>query len=361
MKRALKYIKMKNLGMMLSLSFMLALVSVVAIFAAADNPNAPAVNIRHEAVATHEGSQIYRMVVSARAPGGFNLFGIVISYDNRVILPVNSDSHTDIAAPTNQGVQGVTSEPFSVLASGFTEAPDAWLAQGYRTGFSFDVFTTGHGVTSDEFADVFAFYYRRIHSGDGNFRIEDGRYAASMVGTETQVNFIRPGVQMQSGDTTYIWGPHTTGHGYSEIGDGNIVVTGMVAAESTPPEATPEPEEPEATPTPSPEPGATPTPEPGALPTPSPAPSSAPGASPTPSPSSAPSPSPTPGSDARPNPTTNPIQISFSIFGAVTMLGLTVTGIFNLTKKQKAQADQYNSDLARHNREERITDMLDKK
>ena len=348
MKPFLGYIKKKNLRMMLSLSLLLILVSAVAVIANPANPYVPEVSIRHEAVANHGGHQIHRMVVSARAPAGFSVFGIIVSYDNRVILPVNSDSHTDITPPTNTTVHAVTSEPFSVLATGFTETPDAWLTRNYRTGFSFDVFTIEGGVTSNALTDVFAFYYRIVGSGDGAFRIEDGRYAGSMVGIETQVSFVRPGVKMQSGGTTYIWGPNTAEHGYTEINDGNIILTGGQAPDPTP------------TPTPSPTPSPTPqgTPNPSSSPEPSTTP--VPGSSPSPTSTPGTTPAPGGGSDARPNPSTNPLAISFSIFGAVVMLGLASTGIFSLTKKHKAQASQYDADMARHNREQRITDMLDK-
>jgi len=42
------------------------------------------------------------------------------------------------------------------------------------------------------------------------------------------------------------------------------------------------------------------------------------------------------------------------------LTGITTYGIITLTRKHKAQADQYDKDLTRHNREERITDIVDK-
>jgi len=103
---------------------------------------------------------------------------------------------------------------------------------------------------------------------------------------------------------------------------------------------------------------------PGATASPSPAPSSSPSPSSSPAPSSTPRPSPTPApcpEGKRPNPQTNPLNISFAIFGAVMLTGIAAFGITTITKKHKAQANQYGKDLARHNREERIADMLDKK
>jgi len=41
-------------------------------------------------------------------------------------------------------------------------------------------------------------------------------------------------------------------------------------------------------------------------------------------------------------------------------MGLSTMGLINLAKKHKAEADKNNKATARHNRESRITDMLDK-
>jgi len=60
----------------------------------------------------------------------------------------------------------------------------------------------------------------------------------------------------------------------------------------------------------------------------------------------------------RPNPQTSPIAVSFTIFGAVILVGITAFGITKLTRKQKAAAGQYRSDMTRYNREERILDMF---
>jgi len=83
--------------------------------------------------------------------------------------------------------------------------------------------------------------------------------------------------------------------------------------------------------------------------------------SPSPSPNPSPSPSPTPGqAGARPNPQTNPISISFMIFGVVLVGGMSAFGIMKLARKQLAIEGQYRTDVARFNREKRITDLIEK-
>ena len=186
----------------------------------------PVVNIHHEPVAVISGNQIYRMVVSASAPNGFMLFGIVMSYINTVIIPVHHEAHDDIEVPMGHQLQPLASSPFSLLAYGFTQVPDIWLTQGNRAGFSYDVFTLEQGAGPDEFTAVFAFYYRVIdnHAYDNAtfFRIEDGRNAESLVGVDATAYFVRPGVHIQSGTSVYIWGPHIPDHNSTEIPDINI-------------------------------------------------------------------------------------------------------------------------------------------
>ena len=98
----------------------------------------------------------------------------------------------------------------------------------------------------------------------------------------------------------------------------------------------------------------TPTPAPSTRPpTPTPAPSTRP-ATPTPRPSAPPS-------NQRPNPATSPMQMSLTIFGAVMLSGAASFGIVKLVKKQSAAAGEYGKKSARHSREERITDLFNKK
>ena len=384
----------------LLLCLVLAL-SVVVVFGNQEDPYAPAVDIRHEAVTYHNGFQIYRMVVSARAPNGFSLFGIVISYDNNIIQPVHSAYYTDIPVPSNTTVRPGSIYPFYTLVTGFIEAPNAWLVQDGRTGFSFDLFSLGDGVASDEMTDIFALYYRahanNIEAAPEAFRIEDGRAENSMVGTDTQLSFVRSGIILRSGETTYVWGAASENNSYSLIPDWNIAgFDGEVLApeyDDQDPEYDYDQDEtptPAPDPTPTPEPGSNPTSTPEPSPSASPNPSSAPSASSTPAPSSAPStsstpapsttpsatpapcpsttpapcpsttPSPTPcPTGNRPNPVTSPIGTGFVIFSAVVFTGIAFTGLLTITKKHKANADSYNTAITRHNREKRLTDILD--
>jgi len=114
-------------------------------------------------------------------------------------------------------------------------------------------------------------------------------------------------------------------------------------------------------PTPSPSPSPTPvpcaTPTPAPCPTATPAPCQTPAPSPTPCPTPAPSPTPMP--SARPNPNTNPIAVSFGIFGAVVLGGLSFIGITALSKKHAVAVGQYNAEAARQKREQRLADVVE--
>jgi len=60
------------------------------------------------------------------------------------------------------------------------------------------------------------------------------------------------------------------------------------------------------------------------------------------------------------NPQTGPLQISFALFGGVMFVGLAAFGIMQLVSKQKAAAGEYNANMTRFNREERIVGMFEK-
>jgi len=501
--------KGKAIAKLALLCLVMAVSSALVIFASSGQYNAPAVIIRHEAVGHYDGNQIHRMVVSAGTSRGFSLFGIVMSYDNSIVFPVDSETHEDILPPSNTSVLSITSAPFELLVDDdFNAAPDAWVVRDDRTAFSFDVFSFGPGLRSDELVDVFAFYYR----ADGEvepttFRIEDGREEDHMVGNNTLTSFARPGIMIMAGSNTYVWGPNRADPTHTAINDDNIVlyetelydyeyIVPRYTETSTPaptPTATPSP-----TPTPTPAPTAAPSvvvslnlaggslqphethafsgimgftilelptptrygytftgwlannsfvtapmiasqnmtlyavwaplaPEPTPNPTPAPTytvmflpgqygnfPSGETGirtvahgtqltatqappnptrtghtfagwwhndtaitfpltvtgelslvaawtanAAANPNPTPSPAPTPAPSSNSPANPQTSPIQVSFMIFGAVVLTGVTAFGLINMTKKQMAQASQYNKELTRHNREKRITDMLD--
>ena len=61
------------------------------------------------------------------------------------------------------------------------------------------------------------------------------------------------------------------------------------------------------------------------------------------------------------NPQTSPIQVTFTIFGAVLLVGIAAFGIMKLTGKQLAAQGQYRADMTRYNREKRLTDMFEKR
>jgi len=206
------------------------------------------------------------------SPGDLRLLGFVISYDNSIILPVSSQTYSDISI-VNTTVQNVTTAPFSLLAGDFNLPLDTWLVRGGRTGFSFDFMATDAGLTPYMAIDVFAFYYR-VADNDmsavnaATFRLEDGRDTESMVGSQAQVSFIRPGVEILSGGITYVLGHNVAGYAHNEIPDVNV--TGiMLASEALAlPEETPEPEATLAPPQETAAPAVTSTPSPAPTPTP---------------------------------------------------------------------------------------------
>jgi len=89
------------------------------------------------------------------------------------------------------------------------------------------------------------------------------------------------------------------------------------------------------------------------------------GATPTPQQTPAPTPHPTPaqttGGSTHANPQTSPIALSFTVYWAVLLAGIAFFGLFCMVRKHLIQVNQYDKDIARHNREKRVTDILDKK
>ena len=63
----------------------------------------------------------------------------------------------------------------------------------------------------------------------------------------------------------------------------------------------------------------------------------------------------------RVNPQTSPIQVTFTIFGAVMLVGIAAFGIMKITGKQLSALGQYRTNMTRYNREKRITDMFEKR
>jgi len=61
------------------------------------------------------------------------------------------------------------------------------------------------------------------------------------------------------------------------------------------------------------------------------------------------------------NPQTSPLQLTFTIFGAVLLVGVAAFGIMKLTGKQLATLGQYRTNMTRFNREKRITEMFEKR
>ncbi|MCL2405849.1 MAG: InlB B-repeat-containing protein [Defluviitaleaceae bacterium] len=228
----------KAIAMFLVLWLSLAVVSAITMLADTGLRTTPVVSIRHEQVGECEysGNEIHRMVISAMARDGFSFFGMVMSYDNTTVLPVDSETFEDITPPSNTYVITGTNAPFSLLIDyGFDTAPASWVVREERTGFSFDAFVVGPGVTPDTLSDVFAFYYRIISTNTESdededfiiqdaFRVEDGLCEDSMIGNNAQSSFIRPGVKIMSGSNIYVWGPNRADRTHILIDDENIII-----------------------------------------------------------------------------------------------------------------------------------------
>ena len=227
----------KGVFMFLTLAMLVAMVSSIVIFGQT-TASQPAVNARQEAVAVHNGNQIYRMVVSASAPGGFTVFGAVMSYDNRALQPVDNTTHADI---TPESGASLDHAPFRLLASGFSLAPDAWLVYRERTGFSFDAFVFGQGgVTTGASTDMFAFYFRLLEPiNSADLRFESSNVAGSLIGTNAQTSFVRPGILITSGGTNYVWGPNTQDQSNTEIPNSNVTINFAAPTPSPTPSPTP--------------------------------------------------------------------------------------------------------------------------
>jgi len=208
----------KTFLMFLSLCAVITLVSVL-ILSADTAEDAPSVRVHFEPT-EYDDSKTVRMVISVSAPDGFDLAGFVMSYDNRYVFPVDRQSGEYITPTYCTEAQQGTDAPFRVLAENFSQTPAVWLTQGNRTGFSFDVFSTAGGVTSSGYTNVFAFYFR-IPVGylpTGEFRFENG----SMLCTYNTALFVRPGIVINSGETTYVWGIQESGADHILIPDGNV-------------------------------------------------------------------------------------------------------------------------------------------
>ena len=218
------------------LSFILVMTGISGIvLAGPENPVLPAVNIRQEHMGNLAGNEIFRMVISARAPEGFTSFSAVMSYDNSIIFPVHNVTHADAAPPAGLTTLPGTSEPFELFTASTVfpiTPPPVWLVLGGRTGFNFAVSSMppimGAGVTSPAMTDIFAFYFRV----DGNdlsimdfstFRIEAENLPESMVAQNSAggTRFALPGIRMISDGNEYIWGPNYPSASGTIIPDNN--------------------------------------------------------------------------------------------------------------------------------------------
>ncbi|MCL2224827.1 MAG: hypothetical protein FWB96_07665 [Defluviitaleaceae bacterium] len=144
---------------------MQVLPSALPQIAAFDIPPQAAVDIRKESVdSARVGQDIYRMVFSANASGGFDLFSAVFSYDNGAIIPVCSENHTDVTGIAQDSAEPA---PFRILKNDSNGVPfshtQTWGRAGNRTGVNFAAFCLPqYRPYSHAPQDVFAFYFRIV-------------------------------------------------------------------------------------------------------------------------------------------------------------------------------------------------------
>ena len=175
------------------------------------NPTAGVeVGVRKEVVNTvNPNRTIYRMVFTASAPGGFNLFNINFSFDSGVVMPVDNLTHGDVMDITHGATVPSTSLRMRLVDNMGRpfQQHTLWSVQGGRTGLSYTAFVTpAYRPTSSARVDVFALYFRIIGNNVSSltantFRIEDARQANMQ--TALAADF---GILLDGASGYFIWG-----------------------------------------------------------------------------------------------------------------------------------------------------------
>jgi hypothetical protein len=224
----------------LILSFILiAAIFPITVLAGPEVPGLPAVSVTQEHMGNHGGNEIFRMVVSARAPGGIAAFDVIMSYDNGVIFPVESTSpYAEISPPPSFPIITFdTSLSIEHLAS--AELPldsQFWVVSGGRTGFHFGAFTISAGISGSTttLTPIFAFYFTVLNNdlsllNPNSIRIEAADQPGSLLSDNPMggTRFTQPGVTLLTpGFDEYIWGPNDPSAlppGVTEIPDTNKI------------------------------------------------------------------------------------------------------------------------------------------
>ena len=199
------------------------------IFANPVDPTHPSVTTRQEHVGTHNGNEIFRLVVEASAPFRTDGFDVVMSFDNAHITPVSGLTHDDILSLPSpaSGVTAYVSDaitPYNAVsfATAFPIETQMWLVRGDRTGFHFSAFAMpdfffGDGIPANTPTEIFVFYFRVAGNDlsilDSNsLRFESYDLPGSMLtGTPSVplMGFTQPGIMFTDNNLdAHIWGPH---------------------------------------------------------------------------------------------------------------------------------------------------------
>ena len=155
----------------------------------------------------------YKLVFKAKTSSGIKTFGIVFSFDNTVIKPVNRANQSDVAITDG----ATTATPFLVLAEDIelttmSAAPRLWKVDGTRTAFNEYLYTTEYVESSGSYVDMFEFYFKfqdgkNINDIDINtFRFENGSQPGNFV-SKYFVSDEGAGISLSDNNSNnYLWG-----------------------------------------------------------------------------------------------------------------------------------------------------------
>lgn len=189
----------------------------------------PSVEIRQESL----GENVYRLVFSARADTGVNMFGIVFSFDNARVVPVNHTNRQLVHNPASPAANRAL--PFRTMMQCRVGVPvqnvaHEWATRGGRTAF-YVVRALGYGspgTTANVLSDIFAFYF--TIAGEvlpDTFFIEDGTNPIDF----RDLLPVSYGISLSDGRTTFTYG--------EAVDTGNTPLAGGQVALPTPFEISP--------------------------------------------------------------------------------------------------------------------------
>ena len=181
------------------------------VYAAADT----GVKFSMETAAT----DVYKLVFQAKTPSQIKLLGIIFSFDNTIIKPINRTTHADVTIV--DGADFPTA-PFNIVAmTSNGEDPKfklaKWRLAGSRTAFDYTLFvdsTTDYIVSSGSYVNMFEFYFK-FQAGksasditSATFKFESANDVNNMLSLffSSQGNYYGIIIDEVSGVSQYRWG-----------------------------------------------------------------------------------------------------------------------------------------------------------